>query len=104
MAKQYADGPLASSSGEIWTMRRGELAPELEQMALALPIGQVSGIITNPAGFHLIQAEERVTGQILPFDQVKEAVRSSLFDQKAEAKFKEWVQSLRAKASVEMKM
>jgi peptidyl-prolyl cis-trans isomerase SurA len=104
VAKQYADGPLASSSGEIWTMKRGELAPELEQTALALPIGQVSGIITNPAGFHLIQVEERVAGQILPFDQVKEAARNTLFDQKAEAKFKEWVQTLKAKASVEMKM
>ncbi len=104
VAKQYADGPLASSSGEIWTMKRGELAPELEQTALALPIGQVSGIITNPAGFHLIQVEERVAGQILPFDQVKEAARNTLFDQKAETKFKEWVQTLKAKASVEMKM
>jgi peptidyl-prolyl cis-trans isomerase SurA len=104
VAKQYADGPLASSSGEIWTMKRGELAPELEQTALALPIGQVSGIITNPAGFHLIQVEERVTGQVLPFDQVKEAARNTLFDQKAEAKLKEWVQTLKAKASVEMKM
>jgi peptidyl-prolyl cis-trans isomerase SurA len=104
VAKQYADGPLASSSGEIWTMKRGELAPELEQTALALPIGQVSGIITNPAGFHLIQVEERVAGQILPFDQVKEAARNTLFDQKAETKFKEWVQALKAKANVEMKM
>ncbi len=104
VAKQYSQEPLAPSSGEIWTMKRGELAPELEQMALFLPIGQVSGIITNPAGFHLVQVEERVAGQVLPFDQVKEDVRSILFDQKAEAKFKEWVQSLKAKASVEMKM
>lgn len=104
VAKQYSEGSLATSSGEVWTMKRGELAPDLEHMALALPIGQVSGIIANPAGFHLIQVEERVVGQILPFDQVKENLRSTLFEQKAEAKFKEWVQSLKAKASVEMKM
>jgi len=104
VAKQYSEGPLATSSGEIWTMKRGELAPELEQMALILPIGQVSGIIPNPAGFHLIQVEERVAGQILPFEQVKENLHIILFEQKAEAKFKEWVQSLKAKASVEMKM
>jgi peptidyl-prolyl cis-trans isomerase SurA len=104
VAKQYSEGSLATSSGEVWTMKRGELAPELEQMALGLPIGQISGIITNPAGFHLIQVEERVSGQILPFDQVKEDIRAVLFDQKVDAKFKEWVQSLKAKASVEMKM
>jgi parvulin-like peptidyl-prolyl isomerase len=45
-----------------------------------------------------------VAGQILPFDQVKEEVRNVLFNQKAEAKFKEWIQGLKAKASVEMKM
>src|SRR5574337_1778257 len=31
VAKQYSEGPLAASGGEVWTMKRGELAPELEQ-------------------------------------------------------------------------
>jgi len=104
VARQYGDGPLASSSGEVWSMKRGELSPELERIALSIPIGQVSGIVVSPAGFHLIQVEERVTGEVLPFDQVKEPIRDLLFDQKAEARFKEWIQGLRAKASVEMKM
>ncbi len=104
VAKEYSEGPLASSSGEVWTMKRGELSPELERTALALPIGQVSGIIVTPAGFHLIQVEERTMGKVLPFDQVKEVVRGLLFDQKAEAKFKEWLQGIKSKASVEMKM
>lgn len=104
VAKRYSEEPLASSSGEVWTMKRGELSPELERIALSLPTGQVSGIIVTPAGFHLIQVEERVAAQVLPFDEVKEVVRSVLFDQKAEAKFKEWIQGLKAKASVEMKM
>ena len=104
VAKQYSEGPLASSGGEVWTMRRGELAPELEQAALALPIGQASDIITTPAGFHLIVVEERVPGQTFPFDQVKERIRNTLFDQKTEAKFKEWIESLKTKANVEMKL
>jgi len=104
VAKRYSSGPLASSSGEVWTMKRGELAPELEQMALVLPIGDVSSIITNQAGFHLIQVEERVMGQIVPFDRIREDIRAHLGEQKAEAKFKEWVQGLKSKASVEMKM
>ncbi|KAB2959249.1 MAG: hypothetical protein F9K13_10810 [Candidatus Methylomirabilis oxygeniifera] len=104
VAKQYAEGPLASSSGEVWTMKHGELAPELEQAALALPIGQPSGIITTPAGFHLIVVEERVPGQTLSFDQVKERLRALLFEQKTETKFKEWIESLRTKANVEMKL
>ena len=104
VAKQYSDDRLASSSGEVWTMKHGELAPDIERIALTLPIGQVSGIITTPAGFHLIQVEERVAGEVLPFDQVKEEVRNILFSQKAEARFKEWIQILKGKASVEMKM
>ena len=85
-------------------MRRGELSPELEQAALALPVGQASDIITTPAGFHLIVVEERVPGLVLPFDQVKEQIRAILFDQRTEAKFKEWIESLKAKANVEMKL
>jgi peptidyl-prolyl cis-trans isomerase SurA len=104
VAKQYSEGPLASSGGEVWTMKRGELSPELEQAALALPIGQASDIITTPAGFHLIIVEERGSGQHLPFDQVKERLRTILFEQKIEAKFKEWIESLKTKAHVEMKL
>lgn len=104
VAKQYAEGPLASSGGEVWTMKRGELAPELEQAALTLPIGQPSDIITTSAGFHLIVVEERVSGQTQSFDQVKERLRALLFEQKTEATFKEWIESLRTKANVEMKL
>lgn len=104
VAKQYSEGPLASSSGEVWTMKRGELAPELEEAAFALPVGQPSDIITTSAGFHLIVVEERVPGRTLSFDQVKERLRAILFDQKTEAKFKEWVEGLRTKANVEVKL
>jgi len=104
VAKQYSEGPLASSAGEIWTMKHGELAPELEQAALTLPIGQPSNIITTQAGFHLIVVEERFAGRSVPFDQVKERIRAMLFDQKTEAKYKEWIEGLKAKAHVEMKL
>ncbi|MDE2058534.1 MAG: peptidylprolyl isomerase [candidate division NC10 bacterium] len=104
VAEQYSEGPLASSSGEVWTMKRGELAPELEQAALTLPIGQPSGIITTPAGFHIIVVEERVPGRPLPFEQVKERLRTILFDQRTEAKFKEWIEDLKTKANIEMKL
>ncbi|PWB48479.1 MAG: hypothetical protein C3F12_01565 [Candidatus Methylomirabilota bacterium] len=104
VAKQYSEGPLASSSGEVWTMKRGELAPELEEAAFALPVGQPSDIITTSAGFHLIVVEERVPGRTLSFDQVKERLRAILFDQKTEAKFKEWIEGLRTKANVEVKL
>ncbi len=104
VAQQYSEGPLAASGGEIWTMKRGELSPELEQAALTLPVGQASDIITTPAGFHLIVVEERVPGLALLFDQVKEQIRTILFNQKTEATFKEWIESLKAKANVEMKL
>src|SRR5574337_1317459 len=104
VAQQYSEGPLAASSGEVWMMRRGELAPELEQAALALPIGQASDIITTPAGFHITVVEERVPGRVLPFDQVKEQIRTILFVRKAEATFKEWIEGLKTKANVEMKL
>jgi peptidyl-prolyl cis-trans isomerase SurA len=104
VAKHYSEGPLASSGGEVWTLKRGELAPELEQAALALPVGQPSDIITTPAGFQLIVVEERVPSRTLPFDQVKERLRAILFDQKTETKFKEWIEGLKTKAHVEMKL
>ena len=103
VAKAYSDGPTAKDGGELGRMKREELNPELAKAAFTLPIGGVSGLIRTPAGFNIIQVEERTADPYMSLAEAKESIRATLFEEKLQATMKEWLNALKAKASIEVK-
>ncbi|OGB92953.1 MAG: hypothetical protein A2Z31_01490 [candidate division NC10 bacterium RBG_16_65_8] len=83
-------------------MRRGELAPEIEAAAFGLPPGGVSGPIRTAAGFHLIKVEKVRAEPVAPLAEVRDAIREQLFQEKFEAKRKEYLASLRTRSSIQV--
>lgn len=58
-AKMSDDPVTASEGGLLGRVQRGDLTPELEAVAFALPIGVASEPIRSPFGFNLLQVEEK---------------------------------------------
>lgn len=102
-AKEYADNPFGSGA-DLLTVRQGELAPEIEAAAFGLPTGGVSDPIRTSAGFHLIKVEKVRAEPVASLSDVREAIREEIFQEKYEAKRKDYVASLRAKASIQVFM
>ncbi len=102
-AKEYSDDPFGSGA-DLLTVRRGELAPEIEAVAFGLPAGAVSEPIRTPAGFHLIKIERVRAEPVAPLADVRDAIREEIFQEKFDAKRKDYVASLRAKASIQVFM
>jgi peptidyl-prolyl cis-trans isomerase SurA len=100
-AKQYADNSFGSGA-DLLTVRRGELAPEIEAAAFGLPAGGVSEPLRTAAGFHLIKIEKVRAEPVAPLNEVRDAVREQIFQEKYEAKRKDYVAGLRAKASIQV--
>jgi peptidyl-prolyl cis-trans isomerase SurA len=101
--KEYGDNPFGSGA-DLLTVRRGELAPEIEAAAFGLPAGGVSDAIRTAAGFHLIKVEQVRAEPVAPLAEVRDAIREEIFQEKFEAKRKDYVASLRAKASIQVFM
>jgi peptidyl-prolyl cis-trans isomerase SurA len=99
--KQYGDDP-AGSGADLLTVRRGELAPEIEAVAFGLPPGSSSEPIRTAAGLHLIKVEKVRAEAVAPLAEVREAIREQLFQEKFEVKRKEYLAGLRAKASIQV--
>ncbi|RPJ40381.1 MAG: hypothetical protein EHM19_13770, partial [Candidatus Latescibacterota bacterium] len=59
LARYHSEGPTAAQGGDIGTFRRGDLTPELEDVAFSLQPGQVSGVIETEDAFQLVQAVEK---------------------------------------------
>ena len=62
-AKKHSDEPnSAAQGGHIGRVERGQLNPELESIAFALPKGVVSEPVLTPFGYHLIMSDEKDPG------------------------------------------
>lgn len=60
MAKKYSEDPgSAIHGGDLGFVQRGVFYPEFESAAFALEVGEISGIVESPVGYHIIQLLEK---------------------------------------------
>lgn len=104
MAEEYSDSPTKEKGGEVGIVHKGDLAPEIEAAAFSVREGGVSPPIRTEAGWSLIQVESRRTETVAPFAEVRDAIRDQLLQEKFDAKRKDWVASLRARAFIQVLM
>ena len=104
LAKKYSDEPgAAADGGDLGTFKKGDMLPEIEGAVITMNPGEISDIVTTPAGFHIIKLEEKSAAQAKPFETVKGAIEETLYRKKSEERFKQWAEELRKNAAVEIK-
>ena len=85
MAREYSEDTSAEDGGDLGLFGRGQMVPEFEQAAFSLKEGEVSDLVRSQYGFHII----KVTGHQAPFlrslDSVKDEIRGTLTQEKAQA-------------------
>ncbi|HYO58283.1 peptidylprolyl isomerase [Archangium sp.] len=104
LAKAKSEGPSAADGGDLGFFRRGVMVPAFEKVAFALKEGEVSEPVRTQFGWHVLKVEERRAVDVAPFEQVKNELETRLKMQKTEKFVEQYVQELRQKASVEVKL
>ncbi len=93
-ALKHSECPTAVSGGLLGTMKRGQLFAELESVAFALPLGEVSAAVESPLGFHLLCCEASEDECLLPLASVREKILSHLLASRRRAVQKKWIAGL----------
>jgi parvulin-like peptidyl-prolyl isomerase len=78
VAKELSEAGTREEGGLLGPLGRGDLSPELEELAFSLPLGEVSELLEMPHGFHILRIESRQAGAIAPLEEVRDALRHEL--------------------------
>jgi len=99
LASQHSDCP--DSAGDLGTFGRGQMVQEFEDVVFQMDAGQVSDIFLTEFGYHIAKVHDRVESHPIPFDEVKDRIAEELLERRREEAVETFIDSLKAKATVE---
>lgn len=92
------------AGGDLGWLARGELDPSFERPLLALQKGQVTEPVRSPAGYHLLKLVDREELTTERLAEARQQVRDLLLQKKAQERFDEWLEGLRRKALIAIRL
>jgi parvulin-like peptidyl-prolyl isomerase len=104
LARESSQGATAQHGGDLGTLARGDLAPELQKVAFALPPGGISAPIAQGGGYRLLKVVEKKDGSVVPFTEAKDEIVRHLSQQRMSSAYDEYVAGLRKGALIDLKV
>ncbi len=91
-AQKYSDDESTrESGGKLGPVGRGQMVPAFEEAVFSLKKDEVSQPVKTQYGYHLIQVTEIVPEEQLPYDRVKEGIRTALFEEETARVWDAWL-------------
>jgi peptidyl-prolyl cis-trans isomerase SurA len=101
MAVKHSQDPSAKEGGDLGYFGRGELLPEIENVAFSLQTGEVSQVTKTPVGLHLIKViDKKGTEGEKGVKASRDEIEESIYQQEVDALFFKWMEDLKKKAYI----
>jgi peptidyl-prolyl cis-trans isomerase SurA len=99
------DDNTKTTGGVLGWFQRGSMAnPEWEPVVFAMEKGDIRGPISGPQGLHVFMVTEVKKSELKPFADMKEQLTRDLRRREMEKKTQEWLEELRKKAYIDIKL
>jgi peptidyl-prolyl cis-trans isomerase C len=95
------DKASAKAGGDIGNFKRGDMKPEMEDVAFRLKKGEISMPIKLKDGVHIIKVTD-AKGSILEFDKVKGLIGQRMAAEKQRESFDKFIENLKKKHKIEI--
>ena len=102
LAQDYSECYSGKKGGDLGYFLPGQLSGKMEQAALALKPGELSGVVEDRYGLHLLKVTELREAAQLPLERVREEIRQELTRERQLKALAPFVKKLRAQAKVEL--
>ena len=104
MARAYSSAPTRSSGGDLGRLTKGDLTPDIEKVAFALPVGGVSDPLPTPEGFRILKVLEKTEPTQVPFEEVKADIQKRLSADRTEHEYEAYMEGLRKAAIIDIRV
>lgn len=101
-ARQYSEDRSARSGGDLGFIRKSEMSGDFLTVLGPMKAGEVSEPFWSESGMHILKVNE-VVAYKTP-QELREAIRQKLLNEKFTREYRNWVKGLREKAYVEIKI
>jgi peptidyl-prolyl cis-trans isomerase SurA len=101
LAAAVEDG---ADGGEMGSLDLEDLTPAFAAAVKDLPIGGSSELIASDQALHLLVVTNRTPGKVRPLDEVRDEIRGKLAEQKRSTATKDWLEGLKKKAHIEVRL
>jgi len=105
LAREHSeDAATRHEGGDLGWFGKGALPPAVEEIVFAMEPGEVRGPIRAERGFHVIKLVDRKDEQARPFNEIKDQLKIQLGQQEMEKQTRLWLQELRKKAHIDIRL
>lgn len=102
LARQHSEHPSAANGGDLdYFPRESKGVDPFSEAAFALKVGEISGIVESEFGYHIIKVTGRKEAKTFALDDVQEAVRGELKNEKISPLRERLAAELKASARIE---
>ncbi|HWW69399.1 MAG TPA: peptidylprolyl isomerase [Duganella sp.] len=102
LARQYSNCPSGAVGGSLGQLGRGQCVPEFDELLFRLRQGELAGrLLETRFGLHIVQAQRRVEGKVIPFETVRAQIADELGRQAWQRALHQYLHILVGRAGIE---
>ncbi len=103
VARLYSQGSTAKDGGALGTFKRGELAPQIEEVVFQMSKGQISDVIQTRTGFEFLRVDDHLQAGLQSLDKVEADIRNTIHAQKVQPLLRDYLAELREQSNITVK-
>jgi hypothetical protein len=104
LARTHSAAPTADSGGDLGEISQGDMSPELEEIAFALSVGEVSDPVRIGEGYRILKVVARTSGSVVPFAVAKNQIRNVMMASRFQDAYDTYIAEVREGADIELRV
>lgn len=101
LAREHSSCPSKSQGGDLGYFERDKMVKPFADAAFKMRVGEISDIVETKFGYHLIKLTDRQDARIIPLEETRDDITSSLNIQKRGQLVSDYLNKLRSTAKIE---
>ncbi|MEA3347433.1 MAG: peptidyl-prolyl cis-trans isomerase [Pseudomonadota bacterium] len=99
---QQIAGARVANSGKNRLITAEELPPSLTKILPGLKPKVISPVIATPYGYHLVRVERRLPAGEIPFPEVENQIKDTLFAQRLQSNYQHWLKQSKEQHTIKI--